>query len=397
MAPRCKPIEGPLGPFADGFAAYLTEQGHSLKSVKEHRQRVRHLSRWMRSERLDVTQLTPRTMERFLAERRRQGYAVMISPRGSRPLLSYLAALGVLAPDERISTPTELLLEDFRSYLLDERGLRTKTASSYQRTARLFLAERSEPLNDDLARLTGAEITAFVLHQSRRSMRSASHVVCALRALLAFLHVQGHIPRSLVSAVPSAARRRSSLPRGLDADQVALLLESCDRDGRVCRRDLAILKLLARLGLRAGEVAALQLDDLDWRAGETLVRGKGARLERLPLPSDVGEAIVDYLREERPHTSCRALFLTSVAPLAPLSSAGVTAVVVRAGARAGLAPVGPHRLRHTVATEMLRAGASLAEVGQVLRHRRLQTTAIYARVDRERLKTLALAWPEVQS
>ena len=163
------------------------------------------------------------------------------------------------------------------------------------------------------------------------------------------------------------------------------------------RRDLAVVTLLARLGLRAGEVARLKLDDVNWRAGEIVVVGKGPRLERLPLADDVGEAIVDYLREARPRVRCRALLLRSLAPLVGLSSAGVTAIVVRAGARAGLVPIGPHRLRHTAATEMLRTGASLADIGQVLRHRRLQSTAVYARVDRDRLKTLALAWPEVKS
>jgi site-specific recombinase XerD len=392
------PVEGPLAPFADGFAAYLAEQGHSHRSVQGHLQRIRHMSRWLAAEGLDVAQLTPLTVEEFLAERRRQGRTVMISPRGSRPLLGYLEGLGVLPPEDRVRTSMELLLEDFRAYLLGERGLQANTALLYENAARLFLAERSEPLGDDLARLTGAEITAFVLDRSRRrSVKTASNVISALRALLAFLHLRGDTPRSLVAAVPSVARRAGSLPRGLDAAQVQLLLESCDRDSAVGRRDLAVIKLLARLGLRAGEVARLGLDDVDWRAGEIVVVGKGPRLERLPLPDDVGEAIVDYLREDRRRVCCRALFLRSLAPLVGLSSAGVTAIVARAGARAGLAPTGAHRLRHTAATEMLRTGASLPDIGQVLRHRRLQSTAVYARVDRHRLKTLAPPWPEASS
>ena len=178
-----------------------------------------------------------------------------------------------------------------------------------------------------------------------------------------------------MSAVPSVARRSRLLPRGLDGTQVQLLLESFDRDSAVGRRDLAVVTLLARLGLRAGGVARLKLDDVDWSAGEIVLVGKGPRLERLPLPNDVGEAIVEYVREARPRVRCRSLFLRSVAPLIGLSSAGVTAIVVRAGARAGLAPIGRHRLRHTAAAEMLRTGASLPDIGQVLRHRRLQSTA----------------------
>lgn len=392
------PVEGPLGPFVDGFVVYLVEQGHSHGSVQGHVRRVRQMSCWMTAEGVEVAQLTPATVERFLEERRRQGHAVMISPRGSRPLLGYLEGLGVLPPEDRARSSAELLLEDFRAYLLGERGLQANTAVLYENAARLFLAERSEPLGDALARLTAAEITAFVLDRSRRgSVATASNVISALRALLVFLHVRGDTPSSLVSAAPSVARRGSLLPRGLDAAQVALLLESCPRDSAVGRRDLAVLKLLVRLGLRAGEVARLQVDDVEWRAGEIIVVGKGPRLERLPLPHDVGEAIVDYLREGRPRVSCRALFLRSLAPLVGLSSEGVTGIVARAGARVGLVPLGAHRLRHTAATEMLRAGASLPDIGQVLRHRRLRSTAVYARVDRERLKALALAWPEVNS
>jgi site-specific recombinase XerD len=269
---------------------------------------------------------------------------------------------------------------------------------NYESAARLFLAERPEPLGEALARLTVAEITAFVLDRSRRgSVTTASNVISGLRALLVFLHVRGDTPSSLVSAVPSVARRARLLPRGLDAAQVALLLESCPRESAVGRRDRAVLKLLARLGLRAGEVARLQLDDIEWKAGEIVVVGKGPRLDRLPLPHDVGEAIVEYLRDGRPRVSSRALFLRSVAPIVGLSSVGVTEIVARAGARVGLAPLGAHRLRHTAATEMLRAGASLPDIGQVLRHRRLGSTTVYARVDRDRLKPLALTWPEVNS
>jgi site-specific recombinase XerD len=392
------PVEGPLGPFVDDFVVHLVEQGHSDGSVQGHVLRIRQMSGWMTAEGVEVAQLTPATVERFLEERRREGKAVMISPRGSRPLLNYLEGLGVLPSEDRAPSSAELLLEDFRAFLLGERGLQANTAVNYENAARLFLAERPEPLGEALARLTAAEITAFVLDRSRGgSVATASNVISALRALLVFLHLRGDTPSSLVSAVPSVARRASLLPRGLDAAQVALLIESCPRDSAVGRRDRAVLKLLARLGLRAGEVARLQLDDIEWKASEIVVVGKGPRIERLPLPHDVGEAIVDYLRDGRPRVPCRALFLRSLAPIVGLSSEGVTGIVARAGARVGLAPLGAHRLRHTAATEMLRAGASLPDIGQVLRHRRLRSTAVYARVDRDRLKPLALAWPEVNS
>jgi integrase/recombinase XerD len=391
-------VEGPLGLFVDGFVDHLAELGHSRGSLQGHVLRVREMSEWMTAEGVEVAQLTPAVVERFLEDRRREGRTVMISPRGSRPLLSYLAGLGVLPPEDRAPSSVELLLEDFRTYLLGERGLQANTAAHRLDAARLFLVERPEPLGDALARLTAAEITAFVLDRSRRgSVATASNVISGLRALLAFLHLRGDTPNSLVSAVPSVARRERLLPHGLDGAQVALLIESCPPRSAVGRRDRAVLKLLVRLGLRAGEVARLQLDDIDWRAREIVVVGKGPRLERMPLPHDVGEAIVDYLRDGRPRVPCRALFLRSKAPISGLSSEGVSGIVARAGARVGLAPLGAHRLRHTAATEMLRAGASLPDIGQVLRHRRLRSTAIYARVDRDRLKPLALAWPEVNS
>lgn len=190
-----------------------------------------------------------------------------------------------------------------------------------------------------------------------------------------------------------AGWRAGSLPRAVAAADVARLLASCDRRRRVGRRDYAVLMLLARLGLRAGEVAALQLHDLDWRAGEVVIHGKGGRVDRLPLPWDVGEAVAGYLRRGRPGTVHSRVFVRVHAPQGPLSAQGVQAVVRAACDRAGLARVGAHRLRHSVATEMLRAGAPLVEVGQVLRHRSAATTAIYAKVDRAALRPLALPWP----
>ena len=194
-------------------------------------------------------------------------------------------------------------------------------------------------------------------------------------------------------AVPSVADLRDrSLPRGLDPAAVRRLLASCDRRRLVGRRDFAILLLLSRLGLRAGEVAAIELDDMDWRAGMLLVHGKGSREDALPLPVDVGEAIVSYLRR-RPRCACRALFLRVTAPRLGMDRCTVAWVVRAACDRAGLPRVGAHRLRHTAATQMLRGGASLPEIGQVLRHREQKTTAIYAKVDHTALRTLARPWP----
>ena len=266
---------------------------------------------------------------------------------------------------------------------------------AYEPAARLFLtAVGADSHSVGLDRLCAAQVTSFLAGECpKRSVSGARDLVCALRSLLRYLHVAGLISAPLVWAVPSVADLRDrSLPRGLESAAVNRLLASCDRRRLVGRRDYAILLLLSRLGLRAGEVAAIRLDDVDWRRGELLVHGKGNRQDMLPLPVDVGEAMVSYLRR-RPCCEARALFLRVTAPRAAMDRCTVAWVVRAACDRAGMARVGAHRLRHTAATQMLRAGASLAEIGQVLRHREQKTTAIYAKVDRTALRPLAPPWP----
>jgi site-specific recombinase XerD len=289
-------------------------------------------------------------------------------------------------------------LEHYRHYLTVERGVGSKTARGYVDAVRPFLRDRvsADGLGLDLEDLSAADVTAFVVATCPEQARGmAKLTVTALRSLLGFLHFDGAIARPLTDAVPSVAGwRLTGLPKGLEPGQVRSLLASCDRRTRNGRRDFAILTTLARLALRAGEVAALQLDDIDWRAGEIVVYGKGNRAERLPLPADVGEAIAAYLRRGRPASADgRTVFVRVRAPHRALSSSGVTQVVATAARRAGLGKIYAHRLRHTAATQMLRAGASLPEIGQVLRHRRALSTAIYAKVDREALRTIARPWP----
>jgi len=248
-----------------------------------------------------------------------------------------------------------------------------------------------------LGGLSAADVVAFVVARCPAQSRGAAKMtVTALRSLLGFLYLRGLVVGPLANVVPSTASwRLSGLPRALEPEQVDALLASCDRGTATGRRDFAVLVMLARLGLRAGEVAALRLDDVDWRAGELVVAGKGRRAERLPLPADVGEAIVAYLQQGRPATALdRSLIARVRAPHRGLTGGGITQIVFSAAARAGLGPIHSHRLRHTAATQMLRAGASLEEVGQVLRHRQVLTTAIYAKVDRDALRQLARPWPE---
>jgi len=246
-----------------------------------------------------------------------------------------------------------------------------------------------------LAALTPSEVMEFVVAECRQRRRgSAKFVVCGLRALFRFCYLDGSTTRPLAEAVPTVANwRLAPLPKGLSGDEVAALLASCDRRTAFGRRDFAVLTVLARLGLRAGEVAGLCLDDIDWRRGELVVRGKGPKEERLPLPADVGEAIAGWLHRGRPRCAAREVFTRIRAPHQRLTSPGISAIVRAACVRAGVVEVNAHRLRHAAATEMLRAGAGLEEVGQVLRHRSVLSTAIYAKVDRVALRTLARPWP----
>jgi integrase/recombinase XerD len=289
--------------------------------------------------------------------------------------------------------PLELLLAEYRGYLFDQRGLcEHSVLDVYEPAARLFLSGRETVAGLDLERLTAADVSFFLAAECpKRGIDSARCMVSAVRCLLRFLYLTGRIGVPLQWAVPGVADLRDrSLPRGLEPAAVALLLSSCDRRRTVGRRDHAILLLLSRLGLRAREVIALGLDDVDWRRGEILVRG--GRQDWLPLPCDVGEALVSYLRR-RPRVESRSLFLRAVAPRDALGRAAVWGIVRAACKRAGLPLVGPHALRHTAATEMLQKGASLPEIGQVLRHRDQKTTARYAKVDRKALRALARPWP----
>jgi site-specific recombinase XerD len=393
-APERVLVSGPLARFADGFREHLAEKGYTLRTKRELLQLLAHLSRWMEVQELEVGALTSAVSERFILERRAQGYRSSISLRSPSRVLGYLESVGALPVDEPVLSPLDELLGAYARYLREERGLDERTVAGYVGIARQFLAERPESIEDRLAGLSGGEINAFVLREFRRhSQRSAERVVYALRALLRYLHVQGLIERPLAGGVLSVARRREDLPRGLPGEQVRLLLDSCDRSTQIGCRDHAILLLLARLGLRCSEIAALTLDDIDWRAGEVVIRGKGSRIDRLPLPADVGEALADYLCRGRPRGFGRVLFLNGRAPVAALSRDTVSMVVVRACRRVGMPPVRGHCLRHTVATELLRRGAGLAEIGQVLRHQDQRTTSIYAKVDRAALSRLALPWP----
>ncbi|MGH3516653.1 MAG: tyrosine-type recombinase/integrase [Haloechinothrix sp.] len=390
-------VRGPLEPFVVGFTDELARRGYTLSSASQHVCFIAHLDRWMQAEGLGLGDLTGPVLGKYLAQRRADGYVEYLSAVALRPLLEHLAPLGVLPVEAPASGgPAEELLGRFQEYLLIQRCLTPGTVRGYGDWVRPFVTSRIRGEDLDLAGITAGDVTAFVLAACPgRAKGSAKMIVCALRSLLRWLHLSGEIAAPLADSVPSVAGwRLSALPQALEPSQLRRLLTAADRRTATGRRDYAILLLLARLGLRAGEVAGLGLDDIDWRAGELVVQGKGNRAERLPLPADVGAAITAYLRRGRPDTAeGRSVFVRVHAPHRALTTGGVTMVVFDNGQRAGLGRIHAHRLRHTAATTMLRAGSPLAEVGQVLRHRSLLTTAIYAKVDRDALAVLARPWP----
>jgi site-specific recombinase XerD len=311
------------------------------------------------------------------------------------PFIIHLHRLGVLVDTEVPAQPTESerLLASFETYLARERGLVKGTVRFYVHIARLFVDRR--PGGVDLSGLSAREITAFTAAICEgRGLSSCRQAVSALRSFLRFLAVEDIVDIGLDQAVLSVAGSSPSLPRAISAEQVSRLLASCDRRRGSGRRDYAIVLLLVRLGLRGGEVVAMELDDVDWRAGEFTVRGKGGRHDRLPLPAEVGQAIAGYLKRGRPPSESRRLFLRQFAPFVGFADTGaLRSVLARACERAELPYVSPHKLRHTTATEMLRAGAPLSEIGQVLRHRSAVTTSVYAKVDHDQLRVIARPWP----
>lgn len=413
-------VVGPLEAYQVGFGAALIEAGFAPVSAVNHLRLMRHLSLWLEDRGKTAADLVPAVVARYLADRRAEGHTHRVTVRGLSPLLGHLRGLGVApAPVEPgPDGPLDELVDRYRRYLVMERGLVAGTVRYYLAAARVFLAEWVDASGSRLREVSAAQVTAFVMQQSaHRGVGSLKILVTVLRSLLRFLCLDGAVQADLTSAVPAVAGWRGShLPKGITSEKAQALLASCDRPqyapGRprtdrssrvrrqldtppaASRRDRAILLLLLRLGLRAVEVARLQLDDVDWRRGEVVIRGKGRRDERLPVPIDVGEAIVAYLRHDRPSVTERSLFMNVRVPYSPMTAQAVKDAVRSAAGRAGLSEVSAHRLRHTAAADMLDAQAPLAEIGQVLRHRSPATTAIYAKVDRGRLRELAAAWPE---
>jgi site-specific recombinase XerD len=392
---------GPLSGYLDAFARQLSEYGYAIDTGQQQLRMVSHLSQWMGRWGLQAHDLSEPVLKRFLADRRRQGRLRNTDPRALGWFLEHLRQTGVVEPMPPLPADgmRGALERDFERYLLQERGLAATTIANYLGVARTFLTTHFDKETADPQRLRPSDVIRFVhrIAQSRPPP-SAKFTITGLRAFLRFLYVRGRTATDLTPSVPTIPHwKLTAIPRSLRDHEVESLLRGCDRTTMVGKRDYAVLCLLARLGLRAGEVAAMTLDDIDWRAGELTVRGKGGTRERLPLLAEVGQALATYLREARPPCAIRHLFVTARAPFQEFAGpTTVCRIVEQALKRAGLNPPqrGAHLLRHSLATTLLQRGASLREIGDILRHRHPATTQIYAKVDVTALQALAQPWPE---
>lgn len=390
-------VSGPLADYKHGLWAHLRSLGYPTSSSANKLHVLAHLSRWLDERRIAPALITTGMLGEFLGDRRAAGYTTCFTLRALAPLVEYLIRRGVIPPLSTVpepQTPLEMLLGDYERYLIEECALTTKTVARRKTVARQFLA----PLlgkSPNLGDMTAVDVTKFVI-EAAHSLTPASvgELTSSLRALFRYLTFEGLTATDLTKAVPSVARRRlCGLPKVLTSDAVERMIGGCDRRAHVGRRDYAVLLLLARLGLRAGEVAGLRLDEFDWNNGELLIRGKGGRQDLLPVPGVVGEAVAAYLRRGRPQLSeSRSVFLSVRAPCRPLSSPAIGQIVRAAGRRVGV-KASAHQLRHTIATEMLGGGATLGQISRVLRHQSPDTTVIYAKVDLTRLRELVRPWP----
>jgi site-specific recombinase XerD len=393
---------GLFGPHLDLFVATLRELGYVRSTVGARLRLLDDLGRWLARQRLALTDLHEQAIDLFLKERRRKGRLRKGNERAARYFLEYLREKDAIRAPEPVAdeSPLGRLGRQYENHLKKERGLAAVTVAEYWRFARRLIVERFGDAPIRVQDLAPDDVSGFILRHARSgSPGVAKLMVTALRSFFRFLFLSGQTQSDLAGVVPSVPDwRLVELPKYLTPEEVERVVRAVsEREATVARRDHAIILVLARLGLRAGEVIALELEDVDWRAGELEIRGnKGHHRDRLPLPVDVGEALASYLRHYRPPCTTRRLFVRTKAPHRGFAHpSSISTIVCRAIKRAGLQPdfKGAHVLRHSLATGMLRAGASLDVIGEILRHRSPSTTEIYAKVDVRGLRSLALPWP----
>ncbi len=395
-----KLIHGSYREFSRVYAARLSDEGLGRRCTWRSLSLFRDLMDWHVGNGHNPQDLSEVYVDRFL-EHRAKHWSINAGDRAAlRRLLSALRDNGLISaapPVER--TEHEQIVEAFAAYLTEEKGLALTTVERHKLLGHRFLREVCPAGADGFAELTPEIVIGYVERHALDGSADSGKAMCGVvRAFLRYLHLKGFISVALADCVPSIRRwRLAGLPTFLPPQKVQQVLEACDRSTAMGQRDYAVLMVLAKLGLRASEVAALSLDDIDWRSGKILVYGKGRREAMMPLPHDVGAAIVAYIRHGRPDSPCRRLFLRMLAPHVGFASGcAITMIAKQALKRAGIhgyAHHGAHLFRHSLATELLRSGASFAEIGQLLRHRSTDSTRVYAKLDIEKLRELSLAWP----
>ncbi len=393
--------EGPLAGYIEPFAKSLSEQGYARYSIYRHVLLAACFSRWLKQKGIGLRSIRSDHRTRYLRYRARHLRPCQGDSGALSNLIDYLRLQGAV-PDEKQTavrlTPVEQCTREFERYLLEARALAHATIINYVPFIRGFLKDRFGHGPVTLSHLCAGDVVRFVQRQAPRlHLKRAKLMTTALRSFLRYARYLGEVTLDLAAAVPIVANwSMTSIPRAISANQVSQLLASIDRSTAIGRRDYAVLLLLARLGLRSGSIALLELDDIDWKTGRLYVRGKAAQRLELPLPTDVGKAIAAYLRRGRPASTSRRVFLRAKAPNRGIQGAsGIGSIVRHSLERAGIdAPTrGAHQFRHGLACAMLRHGASLGEIGELLGHRNPQTTTIYAKVDLKALRALALPWP----
>jgi integrase/recombinase XerD len=393
--------QGPLGSYVGAYAAQLLSEGYARHSSCVKIRLVGAFNRWLNRKGIAANKVIDQHTVDFLRYHNRCGHRLgRGDPATLKRLLKLLRDQGVIAqrPAQIPTTPSERLVEEYDIYLQKERVLSLATRINYNPFVQKFLTVRFGKGPVRLSRLRATDIIGFVrCHAGQLHGKRVQLMTTALRSFLQFARLRGDITLDLAACVPAVASwSLSTLPRAIPPAHVKLVLEHCNRQTAIGRRDYAILLLLARLGLRSGEIAALSLEDIDWKNGVFSVVGKGGCSSQLPLPADVGNAIAAYLKDGRPRLSrSRRVFLRARAPAVGFTSMAVRDVVKRALDRAGIDSPrkGAHQFRHALATGMLNRGASLSEIGQLLRHQNPDTTRIYAKVDLVSLRALAMPWP----
>jgi integrase/recombinase XerD len=394
-----RPPDGPVASYVIPFAEWLVDRGYGLVSTRNQVLMAAGFSKWLWQKGIELGDISGDHPGRYLLDRAQR--PKLGDNAALRHLLAFLRSQNAIAEELEADHNPSLVEQHvlaYEQYLQDERALSRQTIINYRPVVRDFLNFSFSDGEVSLTQLRAVDVTNFVQKRiSRLNMRRAKIITAALRSFLSYARYRGDITSDLAAAVPIVANwSLSSIPRAIGRNEVTRLLASIDRDTPVGCRDYAMILALARLGIRSSEVVSLELDDIDWVAGQIHVRGKNGQRHDLPLPADVGKAIVDYLRKSRPRNADRRVFLRDKAPIRGFSGpSGLGCVIRRSLKRAGIdSPTkGAHQFRHGLASEMLRGGASLGEIGEVLGHRHVQTTAIYAKVDLDALRTLALPWP----